>query len=64
MEFDLFFERALWAIFAPNFDRWLPHLRQVNCGATFLFGTKLASQIALAGQVLFCDGGAHKMSNV
>ena len=46
-QYALVFERALWAIFAPNFDRWLPHLRSVNCEATFLFGPKLASQIAL-----------------
>ncbi len=36
----------------------------VSCGVAFSLGTKFPQQIALAGQVLFCEGGAHKTSNV
>jgi hypothetical protein len=34
-------KHILSVLFAPNFDRQLPHLRSANCGAAFSFGTKI-----------------------
>ncbi len=44
--------------FRTKFQKWLPHLRPANCGATFSFGTKIPPRYALGvlWNIYFCVG--------